>query len=442
MLLWLANATPFQVSVMQPDTQKIDYVVRIPSLWSAADQVELRWQVKSTDRERAGLVEDGPLGCASYRYRLGLKAVEGLYEASRSGNLLLALAVQRDSGVPAHDLMYLPPAERFDWYVVDLNEYFRAVDWRHQGGVIYIPEQNRLNLATFSLLWSAHWVAGFFSVLASPDVIHVPDLVVDIGTVFNEKSSLEFVRRHEWDFLQSRLPQYRKEFDPEEFAKINFRTGMAGALGIIRERMYDAADCLDLVRNYCPESLFGTANLWLFSTCYHHFMKATCDIGRGREEFVSERLLPLPSADVRSAPRVLLVALWHVMMRYRALGTSVRLVTPPDEGAGADYSYYGGGIGYFPWFSLADNSANWEIDVCSTRTMSDNMDFLEERSQEAQLTFAEGGRREAARVFGVREWDLVLPDRVPVLLFPRETVFLRHPVELFTADASSRSIIL
>ncbi|MFI6022345.1 hypothetical protein ACIBCP_32490 [Streptomyces sp. NPDC051287] len=434
MLLWLANMAPFHVSKTQPDTQKIDYLVRIPSLWRAADQVEFRWQIKSTDNEKIRLVSEGPLDCLCLRYEAGRKMMEGLYEASRTGRLLLALAVQRDTEVPAYDLMYLPPTDRFDWYVLDLEEYFRRVEWQKYGGAIFVPAHNRLNLATFSLLWSAHWVDGFFRVLVGSDVFSVPELASDIRTVFDERSSLELVRQYRWDFLQRRLPRYRKELDPAEFAKINFRTGLAGALGIIRERMHDAAACIDVVRNYCPEALFGTANLWLFSTCYHHFMKATYDISRGKSEFTSERLLPLPNEDARLVPRVQLVTLWHVMLRYRALGTSVRLVTPPSVGAGADYSYYGGGIGYFPWISLAENSASWEIDVCSIRSMADNIDFLEARRRETQLTLSGGGRKEAARLFGIREEDLVLPDRTPVLMFPKESIFVRHPVELFGAD--------
>lgn len=436
MLLWLANAGSSHVSSVLPDTQKIDYLVRISSLWSAADHVELKWQIKSTDKERTRWVENSPLGCPSLRVELGRKAIEGLHGACASGHLLLALAVQHDSSVPAYDLMYLSPMERFDWYVLDLSEYFRAVRWKNHADTLYVPVHNRLNLATFSLLWSAHWVRNYFQVLATPELLAVPALVADIGTVFDEQKSLEFVRNHGWSFLQTRLPQYQSEFDEEDFSKINFRTGLAGALGIIRERLYDASGCVDVVRNYCPESLYGTANLWLFSTCYHHFMKATYDIGEGRVDFFSERLLPISNPDARLVPRILLTALWHVALRYRALGTNVRLVTPPEVDAGSDYSYYGGGIGYFPWISLASDSANWEVDIGTTKAMADNIDFLESRAQETQFTPADGGCAEVARLFGVREADLCLPDRPPVLMFPRENLFLRHPVELF--DRRSR----
>ncbi|MER5264301.1 hypothetical protein ABTZ99_19725 [Actinosynnema sp. NPDC002837] len=435
MLLWLANALPFQVSTVVPDTQKIDFLVRIPSLWSVADQVELKWQVKSTSRDKVNEVEQSPLGCAALRLELGRKSIEGLYAASTAGQLLLALAVQRDVSVPAYDLMYLPPSDRFDWYVLDMGEYFRATRWRNHPDVLYVPTQNKLNLATFSLLWSAHWVNNFFRVLATPQLLAVPELVQDINTVFHERDSLHLVRDFGWSFLQKRLPRYRGEFDEDEFAKINFRTGLAGALGIIRERLYDASSYIDVVRNYCPESLYGTANLWLFSTCYHHFMKATMDIGGGRPDFFSERLLPLPDVDIRLVPRIHLVALWHVILRYRHLGTEVRLVTPPKDGAGEDYSFYGGGIGYFPWISLAGDGANWEIEIGSTRSMVDNIDFLESRARETQFSLDQGGRAEVARLFGVRESDLLLPSRMPTLMFPRENLFLRYPVELFDPDS-------
>ena len=428
--VWMANVEPFQVAQLQPDTQRVDFRVTMPSLWSVAKPVQFHWQVKSVQHRADLQTSDSPIGCPSLRYQLSRDRLAALYETNRSTEpLLLALAMQRDPDMLAHDLLQVAPAERFDWYVVDLGEYFRQVPLEASAKALHIPIQNRLNLATYSLLWSAHWVKSFFGVLNSLSFA-IPQLVNDIRIVFDEDRSLDFVRSHGWDFLQRRLPSYEREFDTSDFSEINFKAGLASALAIIRERMFDAGNCIDVVRNYCPESLFGSANLWLFSTTYHHFMRTTGLLRASRRELVSERLLPLPEADSRRVPRLLLTALWHVMQVYRALGTEVRLVDPPSANRGEDYSYYGGGIGYFPWISLADDKPTWQVDVASTRTMRDNIDFLDERLRDTRLGPI-CDLHEAARLIGVRAADLALPDRPPRCMFPREDTFLRHPVELF-----------
>ncbi|NUW37164.1 hypothetical protein HTZ77_38040 [Nonomuraea sp. SMC257] len=365
------------------------------------------------------------------KFRMKFKDLQALRDASLSGStFMLALAVQKNPQQVPNDLLLVAPPDRFAWYGLNLAEYFRRTEWQRHGGTLYIPLQNSLNLATFSLLWSALWVSKFFGRLSSPEVLGAPKLREVIPRVFDRRESLRLSPTGSWDFLLTELPRFQPELDPPVFRDVNFRLGLAGALSIIRKRMYEAAGCLDVVRNYCPESLYGTANLWLFSTAYHHFMSATGEIGAGRHDFVSQRLLPLPEYEISDTSRMLLSILWHVVLRYRALGTEVQLVAKPSKGAGEDYSYYGGGIGYFPWITLADDQVQWMVEMGATRNMADNLDFLNEQAQNRQLGSAQTVA-DAARLFQMPKSELELPDECPHLFFPQENMFLRYPTELF-----------
>jgi hypothetical protein len=426
---WLATCDGPQAAQIVPDVQKVDYRIVIPSLWSQADNFISSWQIKATNRPV--IVENSPLGCRCLRYKVRTHDLVQLYEFSRADSpLFLALAVQSDSRQSPTDLLTLPPAERFNWFVLQLNQYFDHFDWRAHPEYIYIPLQNQLNLATFALIWSAHWVHNFFGMLARPELYGAPGLRKIVPHLFDKSGSLALIADHGWNFLLTELPKFQGEIDTPMFKAVNFRLGLAGALGVIRRQMYDAAGNIDVVRNYCPESLYGTANLWLFATCYDYFMRTTSDIGSGSTDFVSQRLLPLPAEHLRDMPRILLSILWNVVVRYRTMGTKVALIPRPAVDAGEDYSYYGGGIGYFPWITLDQNQANWVIESKGERTPQDSLEFIDHHSHMVQLGSAHNNR-DAAHFFHVPPRELDLPSLCPMFLFPQESIFLRYPRELF-----------
>ena len=72
------------------------------------------------------------------------------------------------------------------------------------------------------------------------------------------------------------------------------------------------ASTIDQIRAYCPESLYGTSNLWLFSGSYHDFMVLNREFYDGMPGFFSERMLPIPASSLAKSPRLLRVVLWLV----------------------------------------------------------------------------------------------------------------------------------
>ncbi|MFI5848208.1 hypothetical protein ACIA8B_02815 [Micromonospora chalcea] len=347
----------------------------------------------------------------------------------------MALAVQRRQVSPPTEMLNDPPVERFDWYVVDARQQLDGEDRDRE--YLYFPRQNRLNLATFSLLWGGLWVRTFFDPLGSQQLLAVPGLWTAVPRVFRTDGLLDDDLLRDWNFLLRDLPKYRGQLDDQVFKEVNFRLGLGNALGIIRSQLYAAAGSLDAIRSYCPEALYGTANLWLFARTYRQFMDTSYDVAHGAKEFNSQRLLPLTAPNPDDVPRILRCALWHVGLIYSLLDTEVKIILRPDHDAGEDHSYYGGGIGYFPWISLTDDQAHWMVERDAAATSGDHLDFLNEQASRPYFEYWQGVS-EMARLLKVDGRELLLPDEPPVQMFPAESTFLRHPRELFAPQVAAR----
>ena len=357
---WLSGTGAASPSQLIPDTQKVDIKVTIPSLWAGVENIETNWQIKATAQRPADVFHP-VLRCRCFKYRMSKRDIQALREYSRScPNLYIALAIQRDQDMVSSDLYSLPPAERFDWVAIDAKQQFEMAN--ADESAIYFPTQNRLNLATFSLLWGSNWVAKFFAPLQASALIEVSDLRDMVPRVFSKSGKLDDELLGDWNFLLRDLPKYRPKLDDQLFRQVNFRLGLGNALGIIRTQIYRAAGRLDEIRTYCPEALYGTTNLWLFSRTYHQFMETSTEVADSAPDFINQRLLPLRDEDPEGVPRILRCALWHVTIIYTILGAEVRIIMKPSQHAGDDHSHYGGGIGYFPWISLTPDQAHWMIE--------------------------------------------------------------------------------
>jgi hypothetical protein len=425
---WLSRTGAPTPSQLFPDSQKVDIKVTIPSLWSGVENIETNWQIKSTARRPQDVVHP-LLQCRCYKYRMPPRQIETLREYARSStNLYVALAIQRDQDIRSADLYGFPPSERFEWLAVDIKQQLESPNFDRSA--IYFPVHNQLNLATFSLLWGAKWVQNFFAPLRSTAVLQLPDLSATIPRIFTNSGRLDDRLIQDWNFLLRDMPKYRPELDDDLFKQINFRLGLGNALGIIRSEISAAAGRLDQIRNYCPEALYGTTNLWLFARTYRQFMETTADVGQATQNFVNQRLLPLSHDDPEEVPRILRCALWHVAIVYTLLGTEVRIVMKPQQHAGDDHSHYGGGIGYFPWISLTPDQAYWMIENDTSTASGDHIDFLNTHEQNVYMTVPTS-LSQIARLIGIDMDQLRLPARAPVHLFPPESIFLRYPHELF-----------
>lgn len=423
LLFWTAGTHAPAPSSLVPDSQKVDWQMIVPSLWYDVEQIPFRWQVKATAHPR--VVTHGGVPC--FRIRLEARDVAALRESARySPTLLLAYGVVRYPVSRPEDLLSLPPLERFDWYAIDLEHYFRSDEGASD---VYVPIANRLNLATFSLLWAGHWVARFFAPLydeqltASSTLGRYRDAIL-----LEDQRILNRIRSLGWDFHTTELPRHEADFDPEFFRRVNFRLGLGAAFTFIRDELRQNAGRLTQIRTYCPEALFGTANLWLFAAVYHRFMEASRAVATGSRDFVNQRLLPI-DVDLEELPPMVLANLWHVVLLYRVLGADVRIVRIDPGVAGEDHSYYGGGIGYFPWVSLSSDQTRWEVMAERRGSIAEHIDFLVS-ALDNEVIGPRQGVTDIDAVIGPGS-QLELPAGCPRMLFPAQTVYLEYPLALF-----------
>ncbi|MCL2785167.1 MAG: hypothetical protein FWD55_07000, partial [Propionibacteriaceae bacterium] len=344
-------------------------MVELPSLYAGVPAMQTYWQVKSSGKKMTKHVREG----SEYLHlSLGKKTIDALRESARKhDHFYLAFAHNSTNEKPA-DLLRRVAQERFDWYCVDLSQQLTEDG---PEGYIEIPEQNRLNLSTFSLLWSSLWVERFYSPLSGDFLIELPTLQEQIRLVYPGRGENPIVPE-DWNFLTRDMPKYEGILGKEKAQEIIFPLGLGYALKVIEQKLYSAASELDAIQNYCPESLYGTANLWLFARSYHGFMEASGLVvkqGSGK----NVRILPLPD-DPENVSSLMKACLWHIVLLYASLDVEVRIIYRPEHDAGTDHSYYGGGIGYFPWLSLSKDGMTWMIENNVDATTGQHLDFIYE----------------------------------------------------------------
>jgi hypothetical protein len=403
-----------------------------PSLWVDVPAIEMTFVVFTHDATRREVRTIPELAEECLIVPARSSTIDSLSDyVEEHEHVYFVVAVPRQSHASPTALGDLPPQDRFEWLAVEGAQLLRSgIELNDE---ITFPVENRWNLAQFSLLWSARWVESFFNPLADPLVTEIAELSRLTNHVFPvDHTQGRTGRKHErgWKTLTDDLPSFAPHLDPELFRRVNFRLGLGVALDLIHDQMGKAAGKLDQIRNYCPESLFGTASLWLFSRVYRRFMEQSAHVGRGKRDFLNQRLLPITFHELDSAPRLFLSTLWHVVVAYRVLGADVRLVDGPIEHAGEDHSYYGGGIGYFPWISMTPDQASWEIGNETRGDLSVHLDFLNDHAGRSVLG-SHMGEREVSELFAIPVSQLLLGHKPPSLLFPPESAYVQYPVSLW-----------
>ncbi|MGI8413715.1 MAG: hypothetical protein ACR2QA_14755 [Solirubrobacteraceae bacterium] len=411
-------------------------IASLPSQWGDAVPIRLTFLLFTSDT--APTIEADRDGARCRRHVLSARELRELTEyvtATPAPHAYFVLAVPRTVTATETQLLDGGITERFTFYATDAAQ---ALQRASEDNALEFPEQNTMNLAVFSLLWASRWVQNFFDPLHELPVIRNKLLSGHINLVFNKQPPLEEIKRRGWGPLVDDLPRMRGEFDKELFNKVSFRLGMGSAMQLINKQMIDAGRSLTDVRTYCPEALFGTAALWLFSRFYHQFMGTTRDFQRARTGFVNQRLLPILT-DPTSLPRMFAATLWHVVLTYRVLEAEVRIVAKPPEGGEADHGYYGGGIGKFQWIALTENGPSWVREQESRAIQREHRVFIHDATNETIVgpeTSAEG----FAAISGITPTDQLNLGRLkPKWLFPLENQFIEHPTSLWSPRIVSAS---
>lgn len=431
---WVGSKVDF-ISAPYPDLDKVDLKSKLPSygdtLGMVPRYISLNWQIKHTvTKPRPVKKKIANHETFAFRANLDKKTVKGLRERTWEDNdpLTLAFGVKKElpSGV---SLMDVDVYEAFDWYALDLQQYFAYVE----EDVIYIPLGNRLNLISFTMLWASHWVKKFYRPLRNEALFEHRSLRDFTERVY--RNSKEVASEDEVKYLQEELQNKIPGFLKDLSIANNERRQIATALGLgvsledICQKLRISTS-LEQLSTYCPESLYGTASLWLFSRSYWTFMSTSSFAVDHQHRQMNQRILPVRH-DLNATPRLLWALLYCVVQLYDRLGVNIAIVRPNSEkNIGADISVYGGGIGHLPYISLSDDGLGWTQETISKGDLNSHRDFFAESPFEIILD-QNSGIRNIPTLNLLPSSQLKLIEDVPVLFFASENTFIKHPSKLW-----------
>ena len=255
--------------------------------------------------------------------------------------------------------------------------------------------------------------------------------IIKLTHPFKDKCGIEL---EDWNSFKHKLSICSRELEKDEYSKMAFPLGVGYSLEVIKKKLYDSASNLTAIQNYCPESLYGTANLWLFSRSYHDFMTASGQAVTLGKRNSNLRILPLPD-DPQNISCLVKACLWHIVLLYSALNVEVRIIYQPLLDAGIDHSYYGGEIGYFPWLSLSDDGVTWMMEENIDATNSQHRDFINEHMENLYIDPYHSNLLEIANSLKLHINDLKTVPMCPIQLFPKEGRFIEYPYLIFGKNA-------
>jgi hypothetical protein len=417
-------------SRLEPDLQKIDVTHQMPALSGDIGMIPFSWQIKARSAAPREVTSD-LVHARAYRLHLERHYVTELAEMSRqTSSLYLALAIV--DGLGGTPIAERPPTKRFRWYIVDLKQYCSQFDRQQTPAYVDIPVQNRLNLALFSLLWSAKWVKAYFEPLHL-HIVDSPQAIVSLLKSF--ATELTDLRGQTGILLGDAVPELPRLADvlnPETYHTYAARLAIVGSLRNITAMLLESSGA-HRIETYSPEALAGCVNLWLFSRTYHEFMRATQIRGN-----YNKRLLPFAHSTLDEVPRFFLAALYNVRRLYGTLNAEVAIVQMLGEDGRQDHSYWSDALRAFQWVEV-DADGYVRLSESHISATSNDLEFLHDA--EGQVVAAHGLSLLRGGTFGGLAYpDLCLESVRPACLFPEEDIFLEHPIELWSASSLSMDV--
>jgi hypothetical protein len=417
-------------SERHPDDDVIDVHHSVPSLSADLGAVQYSWQIKARST-RPKVVQSPVTRCEAFNLRLPRQYIATLRDrAMGQPHFYLALGIPRVGDLAA--LVDLPVAEQFDWYAVDLLQYFDLVDRRRREGDIdqapagiHIPTGNRLTLGMFALLWSGNWVADFYEPLRR-DALTAPQPVRDlIETLDRPVAALvsDNSPAVELNAALATLAPYASTDNAVAYSRLAIIASLrAITVTLLRGGRADAIEA------YCPEALGGSANLWLFSRAYHEFMRTTEQVGDR-----NLRLLPSRFDVPSDLPPFQRGVLWYVKIYYQSLAADVKIIRALAEHGGDDYSHYSGVLREFHWVHVDDQG---RMGLNERRLSATGLDVEVLRAAESGILVDSGlDLRTGLGFLGIDGSDVKLALPVPNCLFPHEDSFIEHPIRLWHRES-------
>ena len=423
--IWLDKSDAMVQPGYQSNMNEVDFIINLPSMQPNKETIQTLWVIESSLRkeEKHTNIE---LDTECFHLVFSTERILQLKEILNHNKHIFLAFAHNSTESKFSELCQIAPQERFEWYCIDLNQ---SLFEQTQDNFILVPCCNILNLSTFSLLWSSLWVKSFYSSLYTSSVIEIPNLM-DMVRLTHPYRNESIKPLDDWSVINKKLLSFEREFGKNEFSNFSLPLGIGYALEVIKTKLYASSSKLDTIQNYCPESLYGNMNLWLFSRSYHGFMTVSGQVLNINSTNNNFRILPLPD-DPDNISALVKVCLWHIVLLYSSLNVEVRIIYRPSIDAGVDHSYYGGGIGYFPWLSLSDDGVTWMIEQGVDSTNGQHRDFINEHMNDLYIEPYHSNILEIAHTLKLHTKDLSTATKCPIKLFPKQDRFIEYPFLIF-----------
>lgn len=395
----------------------------LPSFFSAIDDFGSRWLLLVLPNKNAEQITCPVLKTDCFRIVLDsaeTKAVQEIVRTNRFVYLLLALPA-----ISIADLAGQKSDARFNLYAVDMGQHLalRAPSSVKRYETV-IPVANKLNLTTFTLLWSSLWVHAFFEPIRQL-TFGAPKVSRSVVVVAFPKNESEFSEDSRAAFVKGFeiiKPNLRAAGSEELLVRLNMGFGIQDII-----HKLSSTSNINSIRTYCPEALQGTVSLWLFARFYHQFMKSSGRAVRRSMATENIRYIPFNIEERRFIPRVIRRAIILIQQYYRLVNVATMVVAMPNNAPERDRSFYGGGIGHFPWCDFPLDGKGVEILPATKIAVQESLEFLEDLNKSVIITDTTDGFS-SVESMGLRTDEVAdLAHERPLCLFAPEDRFIEHP---------------
>ena len=394
----------------------------LPSFFSQIEDFDSRWLLLVHDRT-AEIITCPVLKTDCFRVVLDsheTSAVRDVIRVSPFVYLLLAFPA-----ISIADLAGQKSDARFELYAVDVGQYFRLKPpTSTKQYEIFVPLANRLNLTTFTLLWASLWVHAFFEPIRqlTLSVEKASQTVVSVAFPKNQNTFSDASRSAFARGFEVIKPNLRAMGSEELLVRLNMGFGIQDII----QRLESTPD-IDSIRTYCPEALQGTVSLWLFARFYHQFMKSSGLAVHRTAATKNIRYIPFKINERSSVPRVVRRAIILLQQYYRLVNVSTMVVAMPYDAPEKDRSFYGGGIGHFPWCEFPLDGKGVEVLSPSKIAVQESLEFLDGLNKQIILTDISDSFS-SVETLGLRIDEVAeLAHQRPLCLFAAEDQFIEHP---------------
>jgi hypothetical protein len=308
-------------SCLSPDWQGVDLRTQIGSSRSKLETLHINWQIKSRSVEPK---KSKIYGERAFRISIKKSEYNSIISACGSEDYFYLVLAKPNASLD--ELYRLNDIEKFSLYAVDVKQYVRAIkrkDKTTKFSSIFIPESNKLNLATMSLLWGSLWMDKMLGGL-SKSIHYVSS---DLWRYLTTSPYVDSVSRSDIQKGRKYYNEVRGNIDPLVSSNLNLIVG--NVLSIAQLDYVLGGKRPSAYQSMTQEFLGDEVNLWLFFTPFRYYV-----LKNNRDYSVSDMVRIFPSPKIDTLSLIQRCAIFHVVMWHKLAGIYCECVTNDIDNTG------------------------------------------------------------------------------------------------------------